>query len=99
MSTGATILLAVLGGIWAQLTRLSDKVGSLEAAQARLTEANTALAHAQTGLTAAHSRIVDDNEELDDAIQQLQLATQRLQDRMAAHERWRMMTNPAGMPT
>lgn len=86
LSVAVVVLAALLGVVgWAvrrQVTRndgISKTLGEHTAAIAQISASLSAMALGQ-------SRVLDENEELDDAVQQLQLATSILRERWDAHD-------------
>lgn len=57
-------------------------------ALAGLLESQRAVVRSQSQLSSVHDKLINDAEDLEEVTDQLQLATQRLRDRMDAHDRF-----------
>jgi hypothetical protein len=72
-----------------EIRGLRTQVNTNTLALVALTEAQKAVVMNQVALSSAHSKLLDESEDLEDKTIQLDMATSRLQDRLAAHDEWR----------
>lgn len=83
------VLTAGLGGIGWAVRRQVARNDTIDKTLSEHTVALAQLATSVAALSTAQTQVFDDTEELDDAVQQLQLATAILRERMGAHEKYR----------
>jgi len=72
----------------ATVGELQTEVRTMGREMVRLTEAQKAVVASQSTLSQVHVRLLDDTDDLADQTQQLELANQRVRDRLAAHDEY-----------